>query len=71
MLLHYFPHAGSRELEIQAGLHAALIDAIDRDDVAACNQIAGDMIAAILKVIRASLEPTAANQVDLSTAPLA
>ncbi|TYB82254.1 GntR family transcriptional regulator [Maritimibacter fusiformis] len=71
LLLHYFPYASSSKLELQARFHAALIDAIDRDDVAACNTIAGDMIAAILKVIRASLEPTAANQVDLSTAPLA
>ena len=70
LLLHYFPFATADDLHLQADLHRSLIATIKSGDTGACNRIAGDMLAAILKVIRASLEPTIADAVDLSTAAL-
>ena len=70
LLLHYFPFATADDLQLQADLHRSLIATIKSGDTGACNRIAGDMLAAILKVIRASLEPTIADAVDLSTAAL-
>ncbi|GKY87711.1 GntR family transcriptional regulator [Sinisalibacter aestuarii] len=70
LLLHYFPYAAEADLRLQAELHRALIDAIGKGDVTACNRIVGDQIAAILNVIRASLEPSIADEVDLSTSAL-
>lgn len=70
LLLHYFPYASAEDLHEQARLHRELIDAIATADVAACNRIVGEQIAAILRVIRASLEPSIAEVVDMSTSAL-
>ena len=70
LLLHYFPFATADDLPLQADLHRSLIATVENGDTGACNTIAGDMLAAMLKVIRASLEPTIADAVDLSTAAL-
>lgn len=70
LLLHYFPHAERDDLMRQAQLHRDLIDAIEARDDVACNRVSGTLIAAILAVIRRSLEPSIADAVDLSTAAL-
>ncbi|QQA43573.1 GntR family transcriptional regulator [Pelagovum pacificum] len=70
LLLHYFPYATPEDLAYQVKAHTAIIDAVEREDIAACNRIAGEKIADVLRVIKTSLEPSIADDVDLSTAPL-
>lgn len=70
LLLHYFPYAAPADLAAQAASHHAMIAAIESGDAPACNRIAGEMLAAILAVIKSSLEPSIADEVDLATSPL-
>lgn len=70
LLLHYFPYATAADLSEQVASHRAMIAAIETGDAPACNRIAGQMLAAILAVIKSSLDPSIADAVDLSTSPL-
>jgi DNA-binding GntR family transcriptional regulator len=70
LLLHYFPYTSAAYLADQVKNHRAMIGAIRANDTRACNQIAGEMLAAILTVIKSSLEPSIADEVDLVTSPL-
>ncbi|WP_417583344.1 GntR family transcriptional regulator [Pelagibacterium sp.] len=70
LLLHYFPYAKADGLATQLDCHRAMIAAIRANDSPACNRIAGEMLAAILGVIKSSLDPSIADEVDLVTSPL-
>ncbi|WP_439652052.1 GntR family transcriptional regulator [Pelagibacterium xiamenense] len=70
LLLHYFPYAAPADLAAQGESHREMIAAIEANDASACNRIAGEMLAAILGVIKSSLDPSIADEVDLATSPL-
>lgn len=67
MLLHYFPFVSSEELASVADTYSRLIEAVEAADAPACNEIVGEQINAVVRVVQRSLEPTIAESVDLST----
>ncbi len=67
LLIHYFPHIGVDDLYGTADVHDRMIDAISAGDTEACNRLAGDQIADVVRVVQRSLEPSVAQAVDHGT----
>ena len=67
MLLHYFPFAGPEDLAFVADTYARLIEAVEKGDTSACNEIVNEQMNSVVRVVQRSLEPTFAESVDLST----
>lgn len=67
MLLHYFPFAAPQDLVFVADTYARLIEAVEKGDTSACNEIVNEQMNSVVRVVQRSLEPTFAESVDLST----